>query len=73
MGKALHPVMDSTSPAHAGFQQWEGPGLAGQRLALHGLRESMISEANMKASIAAVRAEFVKVFGGGLLQLAIAR
>jgi RHS repeat-associated protein len=24
LGMALHPVMDSTSPAHEGFQQWNG-------------------------------------------------
>jgi RHS repeat-associated protein len=24
LGMALHPVMDSTSPAHAGFQKWHG-------------------------------------------------
>ena len=24
LGMALHPVMDSTSPAHAGFQRWNG-------------------------------------------------
>lgn len=24
LGMALHPVMDSTSPAHEGFQQWHG-------------------------------------------------
>lgn len=25
LGQALHPVMDSTSPAHAGWQVWETP------------------------------------------------
>jgi hypothetical protein len=24
LGMALHPVMDSTSPAHTGFQKWHG-------------------------------------------------
>lgn len=24
LGEAMHPVMDSTSPAHEGFQAWEG-------------------------------------------------
>jgi hypothetical protein len=24
LGMALHPIMDSTSPAHAGFQKWNG-------------------------------------------------
>jgi hypothetical protein len=24
LGMALHPLMDSTSPAHEGFQVWEG-------------------------------------------------
>jgi hypothetical protein len=24
LGMALHPVMDSTSPAHEGFQRWNG-------------------------------------------------
>lgn len=23
-GMALHPIMDSTSPSHEGFQEWEG-------------------------------------------------
>lgn len=23
LGRALHPIMDSTSPAHSGFQQWD--------------------------------------------------
>jgi len=26
LGRALHPVMDSTSPLHRGFQYWPGPG-----------------------------------------------
>ena len=33
LGNALHPVMDSSSPAHAGFQQWTGSGLVKQKLA----------------------------------------
>jgi len=24
LGRALHPVMDSTSPSHEGFQAWRG-------------------------------------------------
>lgn len=24
LGEALHPIMDSTSPSHRGFQEWEG-------------------------------------------------
>jgi hypothetical protein len=24
LGMALHPIMDSTSPSHSGFQGWEG-------------------------------------------------
>ncbi|MCL5884416.1 MAG: RHS domain-containing protein [Deltaproteobacteria bacterium] len=26
LGEALHPIMDSTSPSHSGFQEWEGIG-----------------------------------------------
>jgi hypothetical protein len=25
LGEAMHPLMDSTSPSHEGFQQWKSP------------------------------------------------
>ena len=27
LGQAMHPVMDSTSPTHEGFQIWDGTGI----------------------------------------------
>jgi len=39
----LHPIMDSTSPSHQGFQEWEGLGTLPQYLkaGIHFLREGL--------------------------------
>jgi hypothetical protein len=36
LGRALHPIMDSTSPAHAGFQIWYNPYTHPSELLNHG-------------------------------------
>ena len=43
LGEALHPIMDSTSPSHQGFQEWEGLGTLPQYLkaGIHFLREGL--------------------------------
>ena len=44
LGMALHPIMDSTSPFHEGFQVWEGIlNNSGYNLAKHWLQERNIS------------------------------
>ncbi len=70
LGKALHPVMDSSSPAHAGFQEWAGNGLFQQKLVKHGLRERSISPQQLNAAIAACRAEYERLFGAKALRFA---
>jgi len=70
LGNALHPVMDSSSPAHAGFQQWTGGGLVGQTLLAHGAKELTINTQQLNAAIAAVRVEYSKLFGAEALRLA---
>ncbi len=70
LGNALHPVMDSSSPGHAGFQQWTGSGLFGQKLLAHGAKELTINTQQLNAAMAACRAEYLKLFGAEALRLA---
>jgi hypothetical protein len=70
LGNALHPVMDSSSPGHAGFQQWTGSGLVGQKLLAHGAKELTINTQQLNTAVAAVRAEYLKLFGAEALRLA---
>ena len=45
LGEAMHPIMDSTSPSHTGFQEWrglDGTIELGEGIS-HGLQESIIA------------------------------
>ena len=53
LGEALHPVMDSTSPAHVGFQVWEGLDNPSEwwNGIKHFLKEMKISEEKIQATV----------------------
>ena len=55
--KALHAVLDSTSPAHEGFQQWKILDAIG-----HHFRETSISDDQMKKAVQAARATFYATY-----------
>ena len=52
LGMALHPVMDSTSPTHTGFQVWGSIwDMSGYELIKHRLGENKFSENQIKESV----------------------
>jgi hypothetical protein len=56
LGMALHPIMDSTSPSHAGFQIWEGFfNTPGYKLLAHWFREWEINEQQLNATVDLIR------------------
>ena len=61
-GRALHAVVDATSPAHAGFQKWDwrNPRLVWQ----HHFAENHINDQQMRTAVNAARSAFVQAFGG---------
>jgi RHS repeat-associated protein len=44
LGRALHPIMDSTSPAHIGWQVWDNPILDPAEILQHGSLPSSIED-----------------------------
>jgi RHS repeat-associated protein len=54
---ALHAVLDSTSPAHAGFQVWEW-----RHFREHGKREATITPQQLNTSVTAARNAFNTTF-----------
>ena len=56
LGRALHPVMDSTSPSHEGFQVWEGIlNSSGYQLAKHWLQERKISDDQIAKTVKLIK------------------
>jgi hypothetical protein len=56
LGMALHPIMDSTSPSHAGFQAWEGVfNTPGYKLLVHWYMERKINEQQLNATVDLIR------------------
>lgn len=57
LGEALHPIMDSTSPAHEGFQVWEGFGSRTKVWAAikHALKEKRTSEEKFLETVEKVK------------------
>jgi RHS repeat-associated protein len=51
LGMALHPIMDSTSPSHEGFQVWDPLYMTGPSLFRHWLSEREMSEQQMQETI----------------------
>ena len=60
-GEALHAILDSTSPAHAGFQKWDwrNPAL----VIAHHNAEKTINPQQMQNAINAARSAFNSTFG----------
>ena len=62
LGEAMHPIMDSTSPSHEGFQVWRG--LNGSRNAgeaiIHGVKESVISNERLNRATNLIREFYEK-------------
>lgn len=56
LGMALHPIMDSTSPPHAGFQLWEGVfNTPGYKLLVHRYMERKIDEQQLNTTVDLIR------------------
>jgi RHS repeat-associated protein len=70
IGNALHPIMDSFSPSHAGFQPWSGAGFLWIAGIGHGAAENSITPAQLQAATKAVQGEFQNVFGDAELKRA---
>jgi RHS repeat-associated protein len=83
-GRAIHPIMDNTSPAHMPFQLYTGLHLTGDPLIngiliarwyadlkMHELEEASITEAQLNGAIGAVRAQFLKVYGEAAFNRAV--
>lgn len=53
LGEAMHPLMDATSPAHEGFQEWEGLDNATQyaKGLMHFVKERKISDEKLKETV----------------------
>lgn len=60
-GEALHAILDSTSPAHAGFQKWDGRNPA--LVIAHHNAEKTINDQQMQNAINAARSAFNSTFG----------
>ena len=60
-GQALHAILDSTSPAHAGFQKWDwrNPAL----VVRHHFAENNINQQQMQNAVRAARNAFNGVYG----------
>jgi hypothetical protein len=54
---ALHAILDSTSPAHAGFQAWEW-----QHFRKHGKAEATITPRQLNTAVTAARSAFDSTF-----------
>jgi hypothetical protein len=57
LGEAMHPLMDSTSPSHEGFQVWNeinGPRSL-KDAGMHVIRESIISGETERRTINSIR------------------
>jgi RHS repeat-associated protein len=59
--RALHAILDSTSPAHAGFQVWDWRDLGSDRR--HRNAEARITSQQLSAAISAAHAAFSNTFG----------
>lgn len=56
LGMALHPIMDSTSPSHEGFQPWEGVlNTPGYQLINHWGKEQSISPDRLSKTIELIK------------------
>lgn len=57
LGEAMHPIMDSTSPSHEGFQVWRGLGGLKELVegAIHGGEEQFISRERLNRTINLIR------------------
>jgi hypothetical protein len=65
LGMAMHAVMDSTSPAHVGFQQWS---LAFSEVRRHGSFESSIEDLDVAPRYLGLTwGKMMAVFEGGQL------
>jgi RHS repeat-associated protein len=52
LGMALHPIMDSTSPSHQGFQEWSGAlNSTGYGLISHWIQEQILSSDQLSITI----------------------
>ncbi len=52
LGMALHPIMDSTSPAHQGFQEWDHfMNTTGYDLIKHSLQERSMSPEQLSKTL----------------------
>lgn len=57
LGEAMHPIMDSSSPSHEGFQVWQGvsgPREVGEAI-IHGAKESVISNERLNRTTTLIR------------------
>ncbi len=56
LGMALHPIMDSTSPPHEGFQVWDGAGgIYSWQGVIHGVQELSISNERLRQTLDLLR------------------
>jgi RHS repeat-associated protein len=56
LGMALHPIMDSTSPSHEGFQAWEGVmNTPGYKMIEHFIKEQSISADRLNKTVEFIR------------------
>ncbi len=56
LGMALHPIMDSTSPSHEGFQVWDGSkGIFSPAGLLHGAQEMLITPERFQRTLELMR------------------
>jgi len=69
LGRALHLVMDLTSPAHRGFQVWD---LWPNNIGKHRRRESKPPTAEeMNMAVTMMRVAFAQIFGDDMLEQAM--
>jgi hypothetical protein len=66
-GLALHAILDSTSPAHAGFQEWNVWDPVG--IVRHKLAEHSISPQQMAAAVLAAQQAFSRTFSVPYLEM----
>jgi hypothetical protein len=56
LGMALHPVMDSTSPSHDGFQGWDNVlNTTGYELIKHAVQEQFMSPDQLSKTIELIK------------------
>jgi len=67
-GNALHTIMDSYSPSHAGYQAWTGNGFFWNKLMVHGSKEIWPTPKELEYMTKALDQYFLMVFKSQIQQ-----